>query len=235
MRISLMTLIIVLSASASCFADIIVEVQNGSISTGGIGFIDVLISSDATDNLFQTAYHFEITGSAANGSLQFRSDPFQTNDQQSVIAPAPYVFGADIDPGNFFATRQDPTLTQIIGGDNTQSGAGVSLTSTQLLLTRLYVEHITGTPLAAVGDIFTIKLINNDNSTPGDFTDDSTQFKDDLMNNLTIDPLSYSGSGTITISSAAVPEPSTFAALATVVAAILQERLRRRKVQVWQR
>ncbi len=213
---------------AAAFGDIILDVQDASISAGGTGFIDVLISSDGTDNLFRTAYHFEITDAVANGSLQFRPSVFQTNDQQSVVAPVPYVFGADTDPGNFFATRQDPTVTQIIGGDNTLSGTGVSLTTTQTLLARLQVEHITGTPLAAVGDTFTVKLINSDNGMPGDFTDDSTQFLDDSSNNLTIDPLSYSGSGTITITSAAVPEPSTLAVLAFVSATFIGRRWRRR-------
>jgi hypothetical protein len=96
------------------------------------------------------------------------------------------------------------------------------------LLARLQVEHITGTPLAAVGDTFTVKLINSDNGMPGDFTDDSTQFLDDSSNNLTIDPLSYSGSGTITITSAAVPEPSTLAVLAFVSATFIGRRWRRR-------
>ena len=232
MRLFLPGLIVVLSASTSCFGDIIVDVQNASISAGGTGFIDVLISSDVTDNLFQSAYHFEITGSVANGSLQFRPSVFQTNVQQSVVTPVPYVFAGDTDPGNFFATRQDPTVTQIIGGDNTLSGTGISLTTTQTLLARLQVEHITGTPLAAVGDTFTVKLINNDNGTPGDFTDDSTQFKDDLLNNLTIDPLSYSGSGTITITSAAVPEPSTFAVLGFASIAFIGKRWRRRSHRI---
>ena len=65
-----------------------------------------------------------------------------------------------------------------------------------------------------MGDTFTVKLITNDNGTPGDFTDDSTQFLDESLNNLMINPWSYSGSVTITISSAAVPEPSTSAIIA---------------------
>ena len=80
-----------------------------------------------------------------------------------------------------------------------------------------------------MGDTFTVKLINDDNGTPVDFTDDSTQFLNDTQNNLTIDPLSYFGSGTITIASAAVPEPSTFAVLAIASAAVIGKRLRRRK------
>ena len=229
MRQALLCLCVLLPVPAPALGDIIVDVQNASISAGGTGFVDVLISSTGTDNLFLTGYHFEITGSVANGALQFRPNAFQTNAQQSVVAPVPYVFAGDTDSGNFFANRQDPTLTQIIGGDNTLSGTGISLTSTQALLARLQVEHVTGTPLAAVGDTFTVKLINDDNGTPVDFTDDSTQFLNDTLNNLTIDPLSYFGSGTITIASAAVPEPSTFAVLAIASAAVIGKRLRRRK------
>jgi hypothetical protein len=217
---------------AAAFGDIIVDVQDASISAGGTGFIDVLISSTGTDNLYLTSYHFEITGSVANGELQFRPNAFQTNVQQSVVAPVPYVFSGDTNSGNFFANRQDPTLTQIIGGDSTLSGTGISLTSTQALLARLQVEHITGTPLAAVGDAFTVKLINDDNGTPVDFTDDSTYFLDDSLNNLAIDPLSYSGSGTITITSAAVPEPSTFGVLGFASIAFIGKRWRRRSHRI---
>lgn len=228
MRPFLLCLCACLSTSLPAVGDIIVEIQDTSIAAGGTGFIDVLISSTGTDNLFLTSYHFEITGSIANGDLQFRPDAFQTNVQQSVVAPIPYVFAGDTDAGNFFATRQDPVLTQIIGSDSTSSGTGISLTSTQALLARLQVEHITGTPLAAVGDTFTVTLINNDNGTPVDFTDDSTQFLDDNFDNLTIDALSYSGSGTITITSAAVPEPSTFAVLGFATITIVSRRWRRR-------
>jgi hypothetical protein len=232
MRQVLLCLCAFLSVPAAAFGDIIVDVQDASISAGGTGFIDVLISSTGTDNLYLTSYHFEITGSVANGELQFRPNAFQTNVQQSVVAPVPYVFSGDTNSGNFFANRQDPTLTQIIGGDSTLSGTGISLTSTQALLARLQVEHITGTPLAAVGDAFTVKLINDDNGTPVDFTDDSTYFLDDSLNNLAIDPLSYSGSGTITITSAAVPEPSTFGVLGFASIAFIGKRWRRRSHRI---
>lgn len=158
----------------------------------------------------------------------------QTNSEQSVNSPNPYVFLGDTDAANFYAT-QDPSETRVFGGDSTFSLNNISLTSTQLLLARLEIQHVTGTPLTAVGDTFTIALVNNDNGTPGDLTDDSTLFQDNALTPLTFavgsDPSLFLNIGTITITSAAVPEPGTFAVLTFAAASWCGHRLRRRKIQ----
>ena len=135
--------IAILFSSVPAYGAIIVQVQDASIVSGGTGFVDVLISSDGTDNLYSAGYDFQIFGlNINNGSLIFRQsfnplsplDPAnQTNSEQTVNTPNPYVFLGDTDAGNFYASR-DPILTRMVGGDSTFSINNVSLTSTQLPL-----------------------------------------------------------------------------------------------------
>lgn len=230
-----------LIGSMPAYGDIIVQVQNASITSGGTGFVDVLISSTGTDNLYSAGYDFQIFGLQGNGSLIFRPsfnplsplDPSnQTNSEQAVNSPNAYVFLGDTDAANFYAI-QDPSETRMLGGDSTLSTNNISLTSTQLLLARLEIQHVTGTPLAAIGDTFTIALVNNDNVTPVDLTDDSTLFQDNGFNPLTFaagsDPSAFLNVGTVTITAAAVPEPGTFAVLTIAAASWCGHRFRRRK------
>jgi len=198
----------------------------------------------ASENLFSAGYDFQIAGSQGNGSLIFRPsfdvfDPLnasnQTNSEQSVLSPDPYVFAGDTDDFNFFAVR-DPSETRLQGGDSTFSFADVSLNSTQRLLARLELQHVTGTPLSAIGDTFTLSLINDDAGTPGDVDDDSTLFFDSGFTPLAFetgsDPSAFTNFGTITITSAAaVPEPSTFAFLAIAAVGFAGRRLRKKKAE----
>lgn len=188
-------------------SDIIVDVQDATIAANGSGFVDVLISSNGTDDLASVGYLFEITGSSANGELRFRPTPEQTNSEQNVDSPYKYIFYDDKDPGNFFATAQTDTLYE--GSDATQSGNNLPLTAVQRLLVRLELVHVSPTPEAAVLDTFTISFFNNDNGTP-QLDDDLAQFLDEGGNNIAI---ASSTSGIVTITSAAVPEPGTLGVL----------------------
>lgn len=197
--------------------------------------MDVWITSDGTDNLFSAGYEFRITGSTLSGALQFRATGDQSNSEQSEPGPPEYVFLGDTDPGNFFANRQ-PVETQLIGGDFTASGANMPLINGSVrLLARLEIEHITATPLAAVGNVFQLGLWNEDQGT-ADQLDDSTLFMDELGNPLTFAagsapsttsaPGAFLNLGTITVT-AAVPEPGTFVALAVAAAGLSARRWRR--------
>ena len=212
-----------LIASTTASAGVIIQVQNATITAGGTGFVDVLISSTGTDNLILAQFDFRISGNAADGALQFRSTANQSNSEQVVNSPFAYVFLGDTNPANWFANRQ-ATPTELLGGDFTVSPTGVTVDGTQKLLARLEIEHITGTPLAAVGDMFTVSLWNADRGTTNP-SDDSTFFLDDMLNPLSFDPDStpntlaspsaFQNVGTITITGtpAVVPEPGTFATL----------------------
>lgn len=205
LRFLVFTTMVVLCAPVR--SDIIVDVQNASIAASGTGFVDVLISSDGTDDLASVGYLFEITGSSANGELRFRPTPEQSNSEQNVDSPNKYIFYDDKDPGNFFATAQTDTLYE--GSDATLSGNNVPLAAVQRLLVRLELVHVSPTPEAAVLDTFTISFFNDDNGTP-QLDDDLAQFLDAGGNNIAI---ASSTSGTITITSAAVPEPGTLGVL----------------------
>lgn len=235
-------LLLVLTWTVPASGAIIIQVQNANVTAGGTGFVDVLISSNlASENLYSAGYDFQISGLQGNGSLIFRPsfDPLaplnpanQTNSEQSVVAPVPYVFAADPDASNFFAV-QDPSETRLIGGDAKFMLGDIVLTPTPVLLARLELQHVSGTPLAAVGDTFTISLVNDDLGTPLDVTDDSTLFRDSadvpLLFALGSDPSAFANSGTITITSAAVPEPGTMGFLAVLSTTYLVRRFRRTK------
>jgi hypothetical protein len=228
----------IITCSAPASAAIIIQIQNATIAAGGTGFVDVLISSTGTDSLASAGFDFRIMGPIGNGSLRFRSTAQQSNSEQSASAPPEahdYVFLGDTDPGNFFAVRQLDE-TRLLGGDSTFSGTNVMLDGTQKLLARLEIEHVTGTPLAAVGDTFTIGLWN-DEGDAFDPYDDSTLFLDDALNPLTFDlnstpstlamPGSFLNFGTITVTAAAVPEPGSFVILGILAAVVCTRRMHR--------
>jgi hypothetical protein len=216
------------SVSQAALGGVIVEVGNASIAAGGTGFVDVWISSTGTDLLSSAAYEFKITGSATNGALEFSSSQLASEQGEP-----DYVFYPDTDAANFFAAPDAVAPTHLLGGDSiAMSGpTAITLTSTKQLLARLELVHVS--PVNAIGDQFTISLINTNPllpSDPGyDPLADSSLFLDDNFTPLSIASASFSGSGTISITSAAVPEPGTFAALGLAAFAGGVRHLRRRR------
>jgi hypothetical protein len=216
------------SVSQAALGGVIVEVGNASIAAGGTGFVDVWISSTGTDLLSSAAYEFKITGSATNGALEFSSSQLASEQGEP-----DYVFYPDTDAANFFAAPDAVAPTHLLGGDSiAMSGpTAITLTSTKQLLARLELVHVS--PVNAIGDQFTISLINTNPllpSDPGyDPLADSSLFLDDNFTPLSIASASFSGSGTISITSAAVPEPGTFAALGLAALAGGVRHLRRRR------
>ena len=219
------------SVSQAVLGDVLVEMGNASIAAGGTGFVDVWISSTTgTDSLSSAAYEFKITGSATNGSLEFSSSQLDSEQAES-----DYVFFPDTDAANFFAVPDAVDPTGLLGGDSIASSGppAITLTSTKKLLARLELVHNSGSPVNAIGDQFTISLITTNPllpSDPGyDPLADSSLFLDDNFAALSIASASFSGSGTISITSAAVPEPGTFAALGLAAFAGGVRQLRRRR------
>ncbi|MCX7397971.1 MAG: PEP-CTERM sorting domain-containing protein [Planctomycetales bacterium] len=226
MRYFCLWIVAVLVLPASAKSDIIITVQNANLTTNGTGFVDVLISSSlASEQLAQTTFAFSIGGSPnLRGSLEFLEELDDAN-----YSPPNYVFGPAT--GNFGDFLNSPT--EISGGDTFEAGeTNVTLTPTAKTLVRLNLKHTAiGDPELAVGGSFTVSLSPpvsghfssvDDAGTPGDTLDD-------VFTPLNIDPLS-SFTGTITITSAAVPEPSTFAVLAMLGVGAIGRKLRQRKM-----
>ena len=215
---------LVLPASAK--SDVIVTVQNANLTTNGTGFIDVLISSSvAIEQLAQTTFVFSIGGSPnLQGSLEFLEELDDLN-----YSPPNYVFGSAT--GNFGDFLNSPT--EISGSDTFETGeTNATISPIAMTLVRLNLKHTAiGDPELAVGGSFTVSLNSpvsgdfssvDDSGTPGDTVDD-------VFTPLNIDPLS-SLTGTITITSAAVPEPSTFAVIAMFGVGAIGRKLRQRKM-----
>lgn len=178
-------------------SDIIVDVQDATIAANGSGFVDVLISSDGTltDLIESFGFEFQISAPTVNGALRFSA--VQSNSETIATAPDyDYVFLGD--STNFSAIRQDPDEQRLVGGD--AGSANAVIAGGPFLMARLEIEHLTGTPLAAVGETFTISLV------PGGNTD----FFDENLDSLT---QGIHSSGIVTITSAAVPEPGTLGVL----------------------
>lgn len=225
-------LLVTVLQSTHAFGAIIINVESKNFTAGGLGFVEVFISSDevTADELSLANYEFKITptgpNGTANGELLFRLDADQSTDEQT---DPTYVFS----PFNSGITSiVSPDQTVIVGEDSDSLGNNVLLTATPKLLARFELVHTSATPALAVGDTFTIGLINTDPGTLDPF-DDTTFFADNSGNGLTYqvgsNPSAFANLGTITITSAAVPEPSTFAILGMIGAGMLGRNLRRRK------
>lgn len=230
LRVLTILLVIVLQ-STDAFGAIIINVESKNFTAGGLGFVEVFISSDelTVDEISLANYEFEITptgpNGTANGELRFRLDADQSTDEQT---DASYVFFPD---NTGITTIVSPDQTSILGTDSDSLANNVLLTAAPKLLARFELVHTSATPALAVGDTFTIGLINTDPGTVDPF-DDTTFFADNSGNVLTYqvgsNPSAFANLGTITIASAAVPEPSTFAIMAMVGAGVVGRKLRRR-------
>ncbi|GAB5441858.1 MAG: hypothetical protein Fues2KO_22070 [Fuerstiella sp.] len=195
-------------------ADVIVDVQDALITADGTGFVNVLISSNANpsspDDVDFASYEFLIENvGTPSSALEFVLPPDLSEDSDSDYLFFGDSFGIDYDSFN-------STTATYIGSDGTGSGTGVSLDSSSgdRLLVRLDLQHTLGpgqSAAMAVGEQFRITLQNSLD----------TYFDDPSFNPISVDADSYNSSGTggglITVSassSAAVPEPSSWAVLA---------------------
>jgi hypothetical protein len=206
-----LTVVVLATLCSPVRSDIIVDVQDASIAANGTGFVDVLISSNGTltDLMASFSFEFQISAPTLNGALRFSA--VQSNSETTATGPD-YVFLGDSQ--NFNAQQLIPSEQTLVGGDG--ASGNVNIAGGPFLMARLELEHLTGTPLAAVGETFTISL------TPG-----NSDFLDENVLSLTQGTHS---SGTITITSAAVPEPtSTAVLLAGSVAGLWWRRRKRSK------
>lgn len=189
MLIRFLAFIVAAAVSSSLSAGIIVDIQDATISAGGTGFVDVLISSTGTDDLVNFQVELQLSAPTVTGSLRFNA--VQSDSETTAQSPLDYDYVFLGDSINFFAVRQNPDEQRVVAGDSASSNRLIG--GTQLLLARLELEHFAFSPLA-VGETFTVSLL------PA-----GTYFEDEL-GPLTLDSFN---SGTITVTSAAVPEPAS--------------------------
>lgn len=187
--------------SSASWADLIVDIQDASFSPGGTGFVDVLISSNSTDDLGRFSAKFQITQTSGGGVLAFQNDfdlnsadaDRQTNSERS---DGNYVFGGTLGTDASFVSQQVGNAQTLLQID--RSSADVTLDGGTKLLARLELTHLlpAGT---TTGGTYEISLAS----------DPFTRFQ--LLNGeaVTIAAQSFDSAnfGTITVS--AVPEPSS--------------------------
>ncbi|MCA9048481.1 MAG: hypothetical protein KDA89_07115, partial [Planctomycetaceae bacterium] len=153
-----LSFITALLSTNDLLGDIIVDVSDTTIAAGGIGTVDVFISSTGTDDIEFASYAFAITAIGSPGStLEFEYPP---DFSESLIGgPNGYVFvgdslGIDYDDIN-------STNSTYIGFDGVDVGPSVTIDSTEKLLVRLDLRHTLGTgqsPALADGEQFRITL-----------------------------------------------------------------------------
>ncbi len=205
---SLCTLTFCVCTSTHCQAELIIDVQDASLTSGSLGFVDVFIRSDGTDFLNSASYVFQIQKISGDGSLEFQAStgapsPSQSNSEQSL---SNYVFFPVTVSVNYLVNRLDPDLTRAAGGDFITPD--VMLNSIDRLLVRLELQHTTPTPLTSFSEYRVF------------FANDPVN---EFLNSIDVDPVginaaSFSNFGTITISPTAVPEPSSFALVGCISA-----------------
>lgn len=198
MKTKALLLILVLFVDAtSSSADIIVNISSGNIVAGGTGSFDVTVTG-ASDDVKGYDFEFLLTPlSGATTTLRFvspQSEAFATDSD--------YLFFGDSDAVVSSSTITTVSTTNLPmdtlnGVDVTDSGGTVVVGATAKLLATLDVLHFlpgATDPGTTVGQTFSVTLAD------ATFLDASN-----------MEILYTSTPGTITIASAAVPEPSSLA------------------------
>ena len=145
--VAALTVALVLSG-AELRGDLIIEVQDASVTPGGQSFVDVTIRSDSgIVNLNDFSISVGITGSITNGELLFSAGQMSDTDMSGL---SDYVFSTSRLSGgdtSFYSTTvtNSPPPT-IVAADATippfgSPNQGVSIGTTSLLLARLNVTH----------------------------------------------------------------------------------------------
>ncbi|MEM1224565.1 MAG: PEP-CTERM sorting domain-containing protein [Planctomycetota bacterium] len=213
-------LMVATSHAATCSAEIIFTIPNQTIAPGKTGSIDLLISSNANDELDRFEYRVTITPlGSPQGALTFVAPLFDGTDADYVYGTPSFGFLAGIDSAGLEAFGGDETANQDFGFP-TNTFLGPTLDATPRLLARLNLSHDNA---FGAGDSFQVSLVNTD----ARFLTDLTFSFDTFLESSTA--LNFSSSpGTITIGPTAVPEPSTFVlALLGIGACVVGRRQRR--------
>ena len=175
--------------ASATFATFSIQPVTQNAAQGGTGAFDVVVTDNGPGSLSIAGFAFEIS---AGAGVTFTSADFNTG------VTYPYIFLGDSFDQN--DTPPDPLFSQLAplkAGDGTFDGAGITLISGQSF--GLGDVLFSVSPTAALGPV-TISFIG----TPA--VADGNNLSDAGGNSI---PVSTFSSGTINITAASVPEPSS--------------------------
>ncbi len=213
-------------------AELVVTVSDATIAPGTTGTLDVYLTSTAAstspDTINNYAFDLLITPTTA-GELKF-------SDSQSFsyLNDSSYVFhGNSADAGNSPPSGGAPSTSSsgyandsFVGFDNTSDFSTVSLSSSskKVLLASLTLDAT----ITSAGETFTVSLVPT--SGDGSMNSGASSYfnvVDSGFNQISAVPFT-SNSGTVTIGTASVPEPSTLVLGLTGLLLAAGDRARRR-------
>ena len=225
---SLFALILLLGSSDAAQGGVIISFSNATVVAGGLGSLDIDVSSDADpstpDNLDLFSLHLLLTPENALGSLAFTNPQSESHLAPGILNNRYLLRGDSIGEANFGLSPistvsgtnyADDTLDFL---DATMSFQGVNLSSASGLKLLFHVEF--DATQAQIGDTFFIALINDGNN--------QTLFSDSSSNILSLadrsfDPFRVTAVAPITV----VPEPSAMAVfLALSLVTVWRRRIR---------
>jgi hypothetical protein len=202
-RILLSVALFLVFLPATIRAELILSVTNLTLPVGGIGYVDVMVSSNSNDGDLVNAFNLDLClATQGQTRLEFATvqPDLQLSDNDYIFFNNSFASDTTIAIGAV-STLVEPN-DRFVGGDNTANFADVLVTSPRLLA-RLQVTADTALP-PNEGDVFVLAVNAN-----------STSFQNGDVVNPTLVGFSVSNTGTISV----VPEPAVLILLGIGVAA----------------
>lgn len=215
--------------SSDSRADLIIAIPHVTVAPGASGFLDVLVSSDGTDSFQKYSLDFLVGGAPhAAAPINFvESSPFP------VVTPAPQLSATGPDyifRGN--SLEEDPVLG-LFGIDFVNDPPGGPTADDLIVVADETFDLLDRTIILADGNFLLARLnfVAPLSATPGNVYDVSLDELNSVFADIDFAPTSIFSSnvGSITISAAAVPEPSSFAVLGCGVGCLLIHRRKKRR------
>jgi hypothetical protein len=212
---ALLALTCVLATPGTLQADIILDLSPSSAASSGTGEFDVLLTNTGLTSQGVAAFSFGLTTSSSSG-VNFTSAGYTSSSGGS--SPPIYIFTGNSFDQTFSAPLSIGSLSggtlpasSIVADDGTADGSAVNVASgSTVLLGSVTYTVASGTPAGPV----TVS-----------FDSTATSLTDGNFNSISF----TANPGTITVTAAAVPEPSTFALCAIAAFGFLGFEWRRRR------
>ncbi len=205
--LSNLMLIVILAFCSSVEGDIIVSFGGpvNAVAGGGTSFIDVFVSSRPGTHIldvFSGEFLLKPVGTSPVGGLQFGTQ------LEAQLSQANYIHNGN-SAGSPVGNVSGGNNETYIGGDSTANFLGTLVPEDPL--NRLLFRLDLTTTTAQAGHQYTISLVDLGN----------TFFLNENFDPLSIGTASFTNTGTINITSAAVPEPGSVFLLSSILAVCL--------------